>query len=54
MMKKAHLMDDVIARSTLKRRNRRTVVWLLGWILLLIVLSVIVVWFRGQIAVKGL
>lgn len=47
-------MNDVETPENLKRRNRRTAVWLLGWILLLLILSVLVVWFRGQVAMKGL
>jgi hypothetical protein len=46
-------MDDVAAPGVLKQRNRRTAMWLMAWILLLVVVSIIVVWFRGQVAVKG-
>jgi hypothetical protein len=47
-------MENVTATGALKLRNRRTAMWLVAWVLLLVVVSVIVVWFRGQIAVKGL
>jgi hypothetical protein len=46
-------MRDFVTPGGLKQRNRRTAMWLMGWILLLIVLSVIVAWFRGQIGLRG-
>ena len=47
-------MQNLAAPGALKQRNRRTAIWLVAWVLFLVVVSVVVVWFRGQIAVKGL